>query len=1653
MSNWCSLNGGIYETDKEAVEIQVEKLLDTYQQALKLQQQGQIEKAKGQYEDLIAHHLVKFDSTLLIDSLKSNQDTSNIETPLSTLKFLVYKNYASLLEDEFSHSGKKSLATQALDNYLKAVRIDPTEHSLWYHIGAISHQLNQYRLARIAYETGIFNNDSSTNIEITVREEYLISLLKNGRLLPMQWKCLEGLCRILYDIKDYQACQSYIDIVCQHIHWELGQQLKQMMTQAPLEEVDEDTVMADNSKMIVIRLDSGNWLSLIKKLLNEYKTSPSHNNKNHQDTDTIDNKRSDIVFVNHPVYIDINEKPTKINCIEVNGQIDEDDTMAEGKESLKRKRDSEDSKGTDKEDENDTEQDEESEAEEKRASLRTSKRQRDKIANEEYSRRKMLDEETQFLTSVQNFFNQVKNNPKLCRPTPWDTLDKDHIGLFWEWFDHKVSELDSNYCWDVNRSNIENDTLLFGDFKTLFSRSLVDSQITEELDSNKLKESIISINKNNSGVLDSLCRTILVILQQDVRDGNSQIMNNQLLEVVTSAIAILSPNFMDQLIPYYEDMSNQCMIILRIAELLVDRLVRCIMKSFESSVPQPNASNKKRITSLSKSFDLKHTDNLMEFCQSWIQLVDNALFDITSRKMKSHINDPTYSLFTEEERKAGLRYWFLKGKLAQLQGEIDAAYSWYAMCREVLLVYPDIIDTKCVYDRILNINEVQKKVEALKSGNYYKNAELKMKARDYTGVIELLEPIIAPKLQSCVQRRETESINSMVHMLAEAYIHVDRYTEAWSCFVHVFSYFVQQLMDYGIQQMKMNVDLSRDEDTEFFRILRCINNVLGDMIHLIEKHSTWSPKDFNGSMKDDMVVILKMSTYYIFRHPDFIPIVNNFSAPDQQPHTPSRITKLNGFNDLLTKAWTLQSYIVESSLATDPEGDTSIGIWADLLQELHDELGEREICGAGGNIFLVYIKDLLTKVNCIKYRRSIYQCYHCLYQIHLAADGDIIEEHHCVHTDLDKESSEPLFALVVQPVTDKLMHGLLLKNDLKDVIDYLSDFFQDLPLKHPHVQRNKNLIDNWLDSEITIHPSLTSMLRDAAFPIVDIHPKTCRLSSVYYKIFWIRGKILRLQTKNRPKSNNEKNIADLEKAVEEFLFHLILNPEDVDGWLELGICFQQLSEEELNWSASNIQDHRDMIAEYQRKACHAYLRALYLSNKNNQKQLLNHSEVFIQFGHLIYSIACPPMNMEALKSQDIKHYLNNEGCVVQVHKSMPNSQSVYKLAVLMYSHALRHNSPNRPDWSCYYMTGKCFGKIGRPAREAIDWFLESIRRAIRQQQSEDTLIESAYMLYSALVKYLYESKIEPEVVEDYIRKEKASHKTDHPDIHAGEHPGDMPMHLSYQLESASEANGVLNIKAKAYRLILDRLEELKRMDKKNWHHRPIYRHAWMQYYVFNNAEQAKIELLQLFTFKPTIKNYITIWKPGFELPGKHYEYVRKYTLFLIQLSKETHDTITLRSLYRKLRRAQVLLLDDKEVFQKAYKVYLEIIEDQLNSNYHADTLMKKIEASDIKGDQFKEICISRNQFMIQEKMDEGLMSTLQDLTELRKLTQSYSPCNEVDRMTRVCYAVMVFKDESDLLNVEGSVSTETIKDKYDTLLLQSKALVNTINTSKCEKKT
>lgn len=582
----------------------------------------------------------------------------------------MFKNYASILKDEYmAEQGQKSaaIAEKARYNYLQAVKIDPTDYSLWYYIGYLSQKLHKLRFARFAYETGFYMSDRKRVLKLpTVRPNDAMRIVNSGKFTVMQWRCLENLCQVLYDIGDYRLCAFYVDLALKrNAHWDAGLQLKQQLSDSskpPSTDMDDwsteamETDRMDNQP-ITIHLEKSDWTLLIKSLLDQhkrlvYKDAASNNSSkkanglndaeaekskgdffishaimihvddteekdeekeseavvddaSQQTSETavaipepvvmlekpvdqeqlpkeptillekpvnaesnstgvmdVDAIREPVVLVDRSEALSVQEAPVTVAStantdsaqpihqnttvqqpaapttaneqpeidpseepgrpkpiaisdllsqsasvplplvpnptaaepvvIEHTPDISSDVEMTDAAHvvPLKRKRehdgDDDSASQTDttheksspagerpENEEEDGEDEEEEEAEEKRLSLRykafyqkwiiylniapppphfyrASKRQREKIANEESSRLKMLEEEELFTGKVRDFYDKLDRVPQLSPQAPWFNASAES---FWEWFDRKISELDSTYCWDIDTVN------------------------------------------------------------------------------------------------------------------------------------------------------------------------------------------------------------------------------------------------------------------------------------------------------------------------------------------------------------------------------------------------------------------------------------------------------------------------------------------------------------------------------------------------------------------------------------------------------------------------------------------------------------------------------------------------------------------------------------------------------------------------------------------------------------------------------------------------------------------------------------------------------------------------------------------------------------------------------------------------------------------------------------------------------------------------------------------------------------------------------------------------------------------------------------------------------------------------------------------------
>lgn len=124
------------------------------------------------------------------------------------------------------------------------------------------------------------------------------------------------------------------------------------------------------------------------------------------------------------------------------------------------------------------------------------------------------------------------------------------------------------------------------------------------------------------------------------------------------------------------------------------------------------------------------------------------------------------------------------------------------------------------------------------------------------------------------------------------------------------------------------------------------------------------PSTIDTRTVDNILLILQMTIIYTYRHPDFIHIVNNFSGSEM--HRPSLTTRNSKFNSIISTSWAVAASLIESAAhGREPAVKQVIndGI-ANVLAFIHDELGEREICGGCKSKTNENKNDILCPNNC-----------------------------------------------------------------------------------------------------------------------------------------------------------------------------------------------------------------------------------------------------------------------------------------------------------------------------------------------------------------------------------------------------------------------------------------------------------------------------------------------------------------------------------------------------------------------------------------------------------------------------------------------------------------------------------------------------------------
>ncbi|KAG0234030.1 Histone transcription regulator 3 [Actinomortierella wolfii] len=392
------------------------------------------------------------------------------------------------------------------------------------------------------------------------------------------------------------------------------------------------------------------------------------------------------------------------------------------------------------------------------------------------------------------------------------------------------------------------------------------------------------------------------------------------------------------------------------------------------------------------------------------------------------------------------------------------------------------------------------------------------------------------------------------------------------------------------------------------------------------------------------------------------------------------------------------------------------------------------------------------------------------------------------------------------------------------------------------------------------------------------------------------------------------------------------------------------------------------------------------------------SNFWFDFGNLVFGIMSRPMRMEAVRRSagvEVMNEITGEASTVVIPE--PTEAQMYKFALFCFERSMKLKLNN---WRAPMMAGRCLEKLGGKPRQILALYMCAAELVPHRtgQPGNEKIVDPVYKIISTLCKYLSKGKVKPALVKSIMIQDKFNLcSIDNSDTFIFEAP-------EVQNVSSDSADSNVNKqeeleRLEAYRLLSEGLARIRHTDKRRWQHRPVYRQACILYHVYHDVERAKTEVLSLFQFKSNAKTLVSsVWKPEFERCGKHFVYVGEYTRFLIQLCKETKDVEALNTLARKVRKANGLLLDLKDIWELLYDAYLSVLAELVGPQpilAVADMIPRM---------EFREkAAMYEARFVELEPKPPGLV-VLQRLVELKKLNEKAAPDGAISELMANCYS-------------------------------------------------
>ncbi|RHZ80542.1 hypothetical protein Glove_134g52 [Diversispora epigaea] len=1435
------------------------------------------EVAKETYSTLLKYDIMK-------NPLYQVQNFGvELASRITKLKYCIQRNYAEILEKEYETIKTKNAAQKALEHYWKAVKIDSSDHSIWIRIGklAMSDEINDREIALYAFSQALKDFQIKQSPHELLSAPIILS--------PHHRVAFEELCRILYDFGDFPACLDSVDkgLMVDPYNSLLLQLRYQLLSDTwirfslPTNYYDNAPPIKPpiNSKPIPRRVrSSGFYQSSINKPETYHTIEITQVSWLYLGEALLNN--FDEIMSNQS-RSETNQRSQRI-LIEIQAYHYSNNTTASTNEasgaSNKRKRKSETTLEEDRTYNGRVNR----WASKKTETIETFNRQRDEAASDFTGKviniMKKFDVDYFLVTQQLDVENQI---------------DK-FLGYFSKIWTFRASNDDHGNMIDtaVNRMRQKSpsDSRYY-----LFAPNTnppPSSQYFNEISGTEgmLFSFIEKLNNLNSGIVDCLCLFVTHLLGSFISsDGEVEKSlwlcrwPNGLKEVVREMIQRIDMellSILDNLCKHWDEKDNCAEMLMNIEE---DSIARHYKQKMEILMGIYELLLDTQISWICTSSAETGLSNLNSpEIPSGLQFTLTNYVDCFIRSSFYMSNFLTIAESQAPKSGPELDKWnHSYKKWKSWASQLSVRYWW---CAARMELWKGALDTSMIFLETCKIT--------YSSGDHKDDILISNFA--YDSIINI----------SAIDRK-TWIIESRK----------DQPQDEWTLAINNLADSIKFLHNW------VSDSIDNDRVILFWTIISSVNESIAKVIqflsnnHLLAKLSEIDRKKFSSCFR----FLFRISLEVLF--PRSL-LLKEAMADIIEP-----------MNILCVRTWILFSYLLKEKVANKLADD-----FAEFLETVHDQLGDRHICGIDNGNFLKLVISTLQILHPKDSRFQEYQCCHCLFRVSLSLDSTPPNDHQTPTVDLDQQTAQLLLREIrnyLNLKSRKSYKTWAIKNDIKETLDKIANLVS--PPGENRFSKCSWRTQHFLDDDINFYDAVR--YREHSDDITDLERIADQDTSISHTdlsdLYYFRGKILLNQFKTRSKPNAAKAMETLEKAIEQFTFDIRSNPLRFASWYALGLCYANLANETLSWSAEEIINNRDKITSYQKKSFNCFIRAAkvihWFPSRNLSTPQIEVIRFWRDFGYHVYSIMTEPMKMRAFElspahsaswrkptfeqacqfsaacfgralqleiqllqdhyephidiendmSMDISH---DADTTIETPNGSTNGSSA----------ASTNGSSEKPivrDWRIPYMIGKCYQKLRKKPEVVINLFKLSVGRTPESSgiTGQEKILDAEYKLTSSLAKYLITSKIKPSFVEKTI--------------------GDLN---NEEIDYSNEGE-IFNIQKpeyqRAYDLICSKLENIRKADKNKWYHRPVFRQAWLTFHVEQKPDEGKSILQSLFQLKTHIsKPMMNVWRPEFERAGRHYAYVHEYILLLIDLARVTEDMAMLETMEVRLARSIVVLL-------------------------------------------------------------------------------------------------------------------------------------------------